>query len=279
MTGTFVKFDTPGHGELATGAEVVVTKLFHALGYHVPANHIAYIRRDDLMIAEGARMDYDDGRQRPLTGEDVDLVLAGAAQEPNGSYRVVASRALEGTPVGGFRFHGTRSDDPNDIVPHESRRELRALRVFSAWVNHVDCKGSNTLDTIVAGPSGRVVRHHLLDFGSTLGSGGVMAREPWEGAEFIYDGRQTLDRLGTFGVDDERLDARSLPGPRGGGTVRGRGVHPRDVEATTPESCLPADRAGRSVLGRPTRGGLHGPRRSAPRWRVRATPIPGPSRI
>ena len=187
----FVKFDSPGYRELATGAEVVVTKLLHALGYHVPENYIAYITRDDLVIAEGARKDYSDGRRRPLVQEDLDLVLSQAAREPDGSYRVVASKALEGSPIGGFRFHGTRPDDPNDIVPHEARRELRALRVFSAWVNHVDCKGSNTLDTIVPGPNGSVVRHHLIDFGSTLGSAGVRAREAWEGAEFVFDQGET----------------------------------------------------------------------------------------
>ena len=32
----FVKFDPPGLPELGTGAEAVVTRLFHALGYNVP---------------------------------------------------------------------------------------------------------------------------------------------------------------------------------------------------------------------------------------------------
>lgn len=196
----FIKFDSPGYRELATGAEVVVTKLFHAIGYHVPENYVAYIKREDLVLGEGARKSYDDGRRRPLTSKDLDIVLSRAAREPDGSYRVLASQALDGSPIGGFRFHGTRSDDPNDVVPHEARRELRGLRVFSAWVNHVDCKGSNTLDTIVPGAPGGVIRHHLLDFGSTLGSAGVMAREAWEGAEVIFDGDQTLKRLLGFGV-------------------------------------------------------------------------------
>ena len=201
-TGTryFIKFDPPGHRDLATGAEVVVTKLFHALGYYVPENYIAYVTREDLVIGEGARKDYDDGRRRPLDQKDLDIVLSRAARDPDGAYRVLASKALDGTPIGGFRYYGTRSDDPNDVVPHEARRELRGLRVFSAWVNHVDNKGSNTLDTIVDGAAGRVIRHHLIDFGSTLGSAGIMPREAWEGAEFVFDGRDTLTRMFGFGL-------------------------------------------------------------------------------
>jgi len=196
----FIKFDPPGHRELATGAEVVVTKLFYAMGFYVPENYIAYVTRENLVIGEGARKDYDDGRRRPLGPKDIDLVLSRAAREPDGSYRVLASKALEGTPVGSFRFHGTRPDDPNDLVPHEARRELRGLRVFSAWVNHVDNKGSNTLDTIIDGPPGGVLRHHLIDFGSTLGSAGIMPREAWEGAEYVFDGRDTLTRMFGFGL-------------------------------------------------------------------------------
>ena len=36
----FLKFDPPGHPAMATGTEVVVTKFFWALGYHVPENHL-----------------------------------------------------------------------------------------------------------------------------------------------------------------------------------------------------------------------------------------------
>src|SRR6185295_12899210 len=99
--------------------------------------------------------------------------LKRADQEPDGSYRVIASKALEGVPLGGFRFHDTRPDDPNDIVPHEHRRELRAYGVFAAWLNHVDAKAINSLDTLVSENGRHVVRHYLLDFGSALGSGGV----------------------------------------------------------------------------------------------------------
>ena len=54
-----------------------------------------------------------------------------------------------GDGIGSFRYYGTRPDDPNDIVPHEHRRDLRGLRVFSAWVNHTDAKAINSMDMLV----------------------------------------------------------------------------------------------------------------------------------
>jgi hypothetical protein len=230
----FVKFDSPGFRELATGAEVVVTKLFHAIGYHVPENYITYINREDLVVGEGARKEYGDGRRRPLERKDLDLVLRRAAREPDGSYRVVASKALDGTPIGGFRFHGTRPDDPNDVVPHEARRELRGMRVFAAWVNHVDCKGSNTLDTVVPGPAGGAVRHHLLDFGSTLGSAGVMAREAWEGSEFIFDGPQTLDGMIDFGLPTRPWMHARYPDLEAVGRFEAAAFHPESWKPRLP---------------------------------------------
>ena len=85
--------------------------------------------------------------------------------------RIVASRGLAGEPVGPFEYRGTRADDANDVFPHEHRRELRGLRVFAAWLNHDDSRSLNTLDMFVAGDGGGYVRHHLIDFSSTLGSG------------------------------------------------------------------------------------------------------------
>ena len=58
------------------------------------------------------------------------------------------------------------------MIPHEHRRELRGYGTFSAWLNHVDSKSINTLDTVVEQDGKQVVRHHLLDFGSTIGSAG-----------------------------------------------------------------------------------------------------------
>ena len=117
-----------------------------ALGYNVPENHIAYLRRELLVVGSGAKFTPVNGTPRPMRAADVDALLSRAEREADGSYRIVASKALEGKPVGRIRFYETRPDDPNDVVPHEHRRELRAYRVFASWVNHVDVKSTNSRD-------------------------------------------------------------------------------------------------------------------------------------
>ena len=109
-----------------------------------------------------------------------------------------AGRAVPGKVLGNFRYAGTRSDDPNDLVPHQHRRELRALRVFGAWLNLVDLKAGNTLDALVSENGHSVIRHYLQDVGSSLG----MANDPgvWDmGWEYFYDGDATTRRLLSFG--------------------------------------------------------------------------------
>jgi hypothetical protein len=87
--------------------------------------------------------------------------------------RVTASKYLPGIPIGPFRYYETRSDDPNDVIAHEDRRELRGLRLFAAWLNHDDTRAQNTQDAWVEENGEHHVRHFMLDFGSTLGSGSV----------------------------------------------------------------------------------------------------------
>ena len=199
-TRWFLKFDPPGYRAMATGTEVTVTKLMWALGYHVPENYVARLRRDQLAVGDGASVTPRGEPKRTMTLADIDVLLARADREPDGSYRIVASRALPGLkPLGGLRFHGTRSDDPNDIVPHEHRRELRGYGVFAAWLNHVDAKAINSLDMLVQENGRSFVRHHLIDFGSTLGSGGVAPREEWEGFEYMVQPREIAKAMVTFG--------------------------------------------------------------------------------
>ena len=224
----FIKFDAPGYPAMATGTEVLVSRLFWGLGYHVPETHLATLRPDELAIDEQARITPPSGKRRLFKQSDIRLLLRRAHRESDGSYRVVASRALEGRPVGGFLFYGTRSDDPNDVVPHEHRRELRGYGTFSAWLNHVDSKSINTLDTVVEQDGKQVVRHHLLDFGSTIGSAGVYPREAYEGWEYL-SGTKTLAGMLSFGLYAKSW--RTIPLYR----ARSVGAFPADNTQWDPE--------------------------------------------
>jgi hypothetical protein len=195
----FIKFDPPSNPEMASGAEIVSTKLFHAFGYNVPENYLATLQPGSLVIGADTRIADEDGRLHRMRTNDIAAILAKAARNADGSYRVLASKALPGKPVGHFRYYGTRPDDPNDIHPHEHRRELRGLSVFSAWLNHDDSRSINTLDTLVADGRRTIVRHHLIDFGSTLGSGSTRAQATRAGNEFIWESRPTFITMLTLG--------------------------------------------------------------------------------
>ena len=196
-----IEFDPPSNPEMATGAEVIGTAFYHAFGYHVVEVYIAELDPATLAIAPDARItDPLIGERRRLTRRDIDGVFARAARMPNGRYRVLASRFAEGRPLGNFRYYGTRPDDPNDIVPHEDRRELRGARVFGAWLNHDDSRGVNSLDMLQSDGPRRYVKHYMFDFGSIMGSGTVFAQRHRAGNEYIVDWAPGWLTLATFGL-------------------------------------------------------------------------------
>ena len=48
----FVKFDPPSNPEMTTAADQITSKIFYALGYHVPEDYIVYFRSDMLELGE-----------------------------------------------------------------------------------------------------------------------------------------------------------------------------------------------------------------------------------
>ena len=194
----FVSFDGRDNPVAPTAAIAVATRLFWALGYFQVENHLTTLRPENVVVDPEATLRAH-GKRRRMTMKDVDQVFDRSARSADGSYRVIAGHALPGRPVGGFKYYGTRPDDPNDVVPHEHRRELRALQVFGAWANLVDMKAGNTLDTVITENGRGVIRHYLQDVGSTFGTGALAARDGDEGYEYLYQGDTLSKRLLTFG--------------------------------------------------------------------------------
>ncbi len=163
-----LKFDRIGFPELATGAAAIAGRVFHAAGYFVAEEHISYFHRDSLEIKEGLTYKVD-GERVLFTTETLDGILARVQASSDGYYRVLASKLIPNV-MGPWSFTGTRSDDPNDWCPAENRREIRALKILCAWLNHWDIKDANTINSFVGNDDTGYVRHYLLDFGTVMGT-------------------------------------------------------------------------------------------------------------
>lgn len=191
----FVKFDPPGRPGLASNGELLVSRLLHAAGYHVPSTHHVWVDPARVSLSSRAVTRDSYNRRRPMTADDLAATLA-AVRGPDGRLSAVASPALPGEPKGPFGYLGRRRDDPADTVDHEDRRELRGLQVLFAWVNNTDARGGNTLDTWIDG----ALRHHLIDFSASFGSGNSLPKALFEGHEYAFDPAEVAKAWLTLGA-------------------------------------------------------------------------------
>jgi hypothetical protein len=194
----FLEFDPPYFPEGATGAVEVATKIFWALGYNQVESFLTTFDPKRVEFDPKATLRRPSGARTRFTADDMNAILERVAKNSDGTYRVVAGRQIPGKFLYGFRYEGTRPDDPNDVVPHEHRRELRALRVFGAWTNLTDLKAANTVDALVTENGRSLVKHYLQDVGSTFGMCNDL--HEWDlSYEHFYQGDPSLRRLFSFG--------------------------------------------------------------------------------
>jgi len=198
----FIKFDALGWPQMATSTEVIGTKFFHAFGYRVPENYLVRWR-PEYEIEPDAEVLWETGHVERLTRSFVEETLRDVPYRKDGSIQVVASKLLSGRPIGPLDFQGTRSDDPNDIFPHQDRRELRGLRIFTTWMNHNDSDSVNTLDMFYTDDSDKsYVKHHLIDFGTLFGSGAHQPHARRVGHEYYIEFKPALKAAASFGIWD-----------------------------------------------------------------------------
>jgi len=164
-----LKFDGWNGPERASAADTIGSRIYWTAGYYAPCNVVVSFERAQLQIAPGATAENERGQKRPLSQADVDHVLRQAPLQGR-LLRAMASRFLPGKPIGPHCWSGVRADDPNDVVPHEDRRELRAERLLAAWIDHFDVREQNSLDIYLTNKGRSYVRHYMLDFGDAFGS-------------------------------------------------------------------------------------------------------------
>lgn len=207
-----LKFDRPGMPVVATAAGAVAARLFWALGYNTPDDRVVIFAREDLQVGPGVTVKDDFGTRRPLTLADVHALLDDLPTETaDGRHRGLASALLDGVPLGGFAYAGTREDDPNDTIDHDRRRALRALRVFGAWLQHIDVKLDNSLDMYVEQAGRRFVRHYLVDFDGCLGGFWAGRGEPRAGYTYDIDLGEVAANLGSLGLRRPAYEQQAAP--------------------------------------------------------------------
>jgi hypothetical protein len=194
----FLEFDPPEYPDGATAAVSIATKIFWALGYNQVESFLTTFDPKKATVDPKATVKRPSGKRTRFTHDDINEILERVARKPDGTYRVVAGRLLRGKILGGFQYAGTRPDDPNDVVPHEHRRELRGLRIFGAWTNLTDLKAKNTLDVVVTENGKPTIKHYLQDVGSTFGM--CNAKNEWDlSYEYFYEGDSMAKRFFSLG--------------------------------------------------------------------------------
>jgi hypothetical protein len=211
------KLDPRGHLGLTTAAEMVGNRLFHAAGYNVAGAHLVELDRADLHVDPSATFKLYKVEKRPLTEARVAAQLAGVAHLPDGRLRGVAIPWIPGKVLGSFDMIGRRESDPNDRIPHERRRSLRASWVLFAWLSILDPGPINTLDSYVEESGRHFVRHYLFDFSCAFGSATSYVQGPQQDGEYLIEIGRTLRALFSFGFyerpfqsADERDDYQKL---------------------------------------------------------------------
>ena len=208
------KNDAPGQPERATAASVIGAAVYHAVGYFTSCEQIVYFAKGALHLNPGLTVTDNSGVTRPFDEAALAHVLS-EANHRGERYRMQASGWLPGYLIGPFRYEDTRSDDPNDAIAHDDRRELRGGRVLAAWLNHFDAREQNSMDSWIASnqssgadSSPGYVRHYYIDTSDSFGS-----EWAWDGVSRRL-GRSYLLDWGDIAYDFVTLGTQTRPWER-----------------------------------------------------------------
>jgi hypothetical protein len=199
--------------ELPTAASIVGAAIYHAAGFNTPCEQIVYFRPSLLKLMPGLKWRHNNIEdERSFDERALQLVLASCARH-GPLVRMHASGWIPGHLLGPFRYDGTRPDDPNDVIPHENRRELRGARLLAAWTDHWDARDANSMDAWLADPGnapdgspGHVV-HYYLDTSDALGPEYGQRQVTMRlGYSYIIDWGDTAADLLTLGIPKRPWD-------------------------------------------------------------------------
>ena len=198
-----LEFDPQGNMELVTGAEIIASRFYYALGYTVPQFTILPIKPEQFLVAPGATTWEDTGFKKKLSQKRFEEYLMILPQNEEGLYRASACKIMKGDYHGIFSFESRRKDDPADLVNHRDRREIRALGIFASWINHYDLRESDTLDISIEENGQVVMKHYLADFIGAFGSTQEGPKDPMLGYEYEVDYGETSKSILALGFREK----------------------------------------------------------------------------
>jgi hypothetical protein len=161
--------------ERPSAASTIGAAAYQATGFYTSCEQVVYLRPSVLKLKPGLKYKGNFGEERDFDRAALDHILS-LAPKRDGKLRFQASAWLPGKTLGPFRYEGVRKDDPNDVIPHEDRRELRGGRVLAAWLDHFDAREQNSMDSwisdrkdVLDASPGHII-HYYLDTSDCLGS-------------------------------------------------------------------------------------------------------------
>jgi hypothetical protein len=215
-----VKVEGVGLPERQVAATIIGEAVFWAAGYNASCEQALWVHPSIFKLMPGLRATKGNfGDEYAFDQAALDEMLAKSTHKGD-LVRMSASAWVPGYNLGQFRYAGTRSDDPNDIIPHEDRRELRGARLLAAWIDHFDSREGNSLDTWIAdnkdvpdSSPGHVV-HYQIGTSAALGSTwGWVADAPWTdrvsrrlGYAYVLDGGALAADFFSLGIPTRTWD-------------------------------------------------------------------------
>lgn len=207
-----LKSDTREQPERPSAASAIVVRLYHAVGFNVACDSVVYFDPKVLKLTPGLESTDNTKVTKPFDQKALEAVLDFNVKRGK-EIRMQSSQWLPGKPLGPFSYEGVRDDDPNDVIPHEDRRDLRGSRMMAAWTQHFDAREQNTMaswmpDDDKKPDSPGFVKHFILDVSDCFGS-----TWPWDRISRRLGHSYYLD-VGDVGVDFLTLGLLSRPWDR-----------------------------------------------------------------
>ncbi len=200
------------HNSATISKDIVALTILRLAGYNVPEIYYVKIKPDQLVLEPNATHRNKYGDLKALSKREFQQIKENIYHGQ--AIAAMAITSLKGEILGPFRFSGRRYGDFNDRVPHQHRRELRALSIFFALLNVRTPIEENTMDTFIFTDEQKgYLKHYLFNVQSRIDDEAEFDPAKWRSAYpnaaflFITDQDAFWAAKIIMKLTDEKIDA------------------------------------------------------------------------